>query len=321
MSAQEQDEVKVWDVTTGQEIQTLRGHTRVAFSPDGRCLAYCMTWTHAFDPRTNPITPNTEGHPRNAVTTWCSDADRRRNLGLSNAGEVPRVSFSPDGQWFASTQGYGGSHAYVIVFGLASDVRSELSLVGLGGGAFPSVTTMAFSCDGKLLAAASADKTIRIWNLPAKLRNRQRISAGSENCRPLFTLKGHGSPVDTLLFSPDGERLLSASEDRLILWDTFTGQELLILKGQGNGVVAATFDKEAYRLAAVGRDGAVNMWDGRPLDEGFGMRELSNLQRAAEALELATLGLHGSQDRARGAYEYVIRQYPVHLLPPKLKLS
>jgi hypothetical protein len=40
------------------------------------------------------------------------------------------------------------------------------------------------------------------------------------------------------------------------------------------------------------------------------MRELRKIQRPAEALDLATRGLQGSKDRARGAYKYIISQYP-----------
>ena len=53
-----------------------------------------------------------------------------------------------------------------------------------------SVTSVAFSVDGKLVASGSDDKTVRLWD----------AATGA----PLQTLEGHGSSVSSVAFSPDG---------------------------------------------------------------------------------------------------------------------
>jgi WD40 repeat protein len=81
---------------------------------------------------------------------------------------------------------------------------------------------VAFSPDGKTLASASWDQTIKLWD----------VQTGKE----LATLKGHTGWVTSVAFSPDGKTLASAggerseessgSADRTIkLWDVQTGKE------------------------------------------------------------------------------------------------
>jgi len=75
------------------------------------------------------------------------------------------------------------------------------------------VTRATFSPNGRVLATASNDKTVRLWE----------VATG----RPLHTLAGHGWWVRGLAFSPNGATLATASFDGMVkLWDVATREEL-----------------------------------------------------------------------------------------------
>ncbi|KAF9884983.1 hypothetical protein FE257_000893, partial [Aspergillus nanangensis] len=93
------------------------------------------------------------------------------------------------------------------------------------------VRSVTFRPDGKMLASASGDKTIRLWD-PI-----------TGQC--LQTLEGHSEWVRSVTFQPDGKMLASASDDKTIrLWDPITGQCLQTLEGHSGWVRSVTFQPD-----------------------------------------------------------------------------
>jgi hypothetical protein len=78
----------------------------------------------------------------------------------------------------------------------------------------------------------------------------------------MLTLKGHGSEVMSVAFSPDSSRLASASGDHTVkVWDAATGQQTLTFKGHTDGVNSVAFSPDGSRLASASRDRTVKVWD------------------------------------------------------------
>ncbi|KAH7031007.1 uncharacterized protein B0I36DRAFT_207242, partial [Microdochium trichocladiopsis] len=78
----------------------------------------------------------------------------------------------------------------------------------------------------------------------------------------LQTLEGHSDLVTSVVFSHDGCRLASASDDKTVkVWDATTGQCLQTLESHSSGVNSVVFSHDGCRLASASRDNTVKVWD------------------------------------------------------------
>lgn len=125
------------------------------------------------------------------------------------------------------------------------------------------VTSVAFSADGKRLASASYDRTVKVWD--------------ATSGRELLTLKGHTDRVWSVAFSPDGKRLVSASRDQTVkVWDATNGQETLTLKGHTDEVTSVAFSPDGKRVASASVDRTVKVWDATSGQETLTLKRHTN---------------------------------------------
>ena len=115
------------------------------------------------------------------------------------------------------------------------------------------VLNVSFSPNGRMLASASGDTTVRMWDL-------------NTEC-PDATLEGHKGWVLYVAFSPDGKTLASAGMDKnVLLWDVATGKPKgLPLKGHKNFITSIAWEPmvcatKDQRLASSSKDCTVRIW-------------------------------------------------------------
>jgi WD40 repeat protein len=183
--------VKLWDVATGKEKASLKGHAgpvfSVAFSPDGALVASgCGTFA------SNGQAGGGE------VKLWDVATGKEKLTLKGRMAVVWSVAFSPDGKTLASGDVYGN----VLLWDVQSG-RQTLTLQAPKRRSedLNSAYSVAFSPDGKTLVAATV-QGIKLWE----------VKGG----KPLGTHKGPEASVWSVAFSPDGKTLASAGSKQII---------------------------------------------------------------------------------------------------------
>jgi WD40 repeat protein/Flp pilus assembly protein TadD len=216
--------VRLWSVSSGQQVRQFIGHTdtvsSVAFSPDGKLLA-----TAGLD---------------NAVRLWDADSGRPVRTFTGHIYKVWCVAFSPDGRWLASA-----CEKIVKVW----DATGGQEVCALRGHK-DRIHHVAFSPDGRWLASAGLERGVKLWDM----------ASGPQENRTFA--KGHTMPIVRVVFSPDGRRVASAGRDRTLrLWDPATGREVGPPMIHPDEVSGVAFTPDGRQVVSSCYDGKLRLWD------------------------------------------------------------
>ncbi|KAJ7969723.1 Angio-associated migratory cell protein [Quillaja saponaria] len=142
--------------------------------------------------------------------------------------------------------------ATLVVTG-GSDDRGFLWRIGRGDwaselqGHKDSISNLAFSKDGQLLASGSLDGVIQIWD-----------TSGNRIC----ALEGPGGGIEWLKWHPKGHLLLAGSEDATVwMWNADKGACLNIFSGHGGSVTCGNFTPDGKVICTGSEDATLRIWN------------------------------------------------------------
>jgi WD40 repeat protein/serine/threonine protein kinase len=262
LNAGEDGTARVWDVTTGDLLLTLRHGANVwhaAFSPDGQRV----------------VTAGDDGTTR----LWDADTGQLQlTLGKHRAA-VRRAALSSDGTRVVTASEDGTGRLWDAATGEPIGTLQHEAKVWYA----------AFSPDGRLVVTASDDSTARLWNavtgapLTGPLPHQRRsvfhaafsadgtrlVTAGRDGARVWETETGalvrrleHGEMVWRAAFSPDGARIVTSSYDGMArIWNVHSGAQIVPPLKHDALALHAEFSPNGRRIVTTSDDGTARVWD------------------------------------------------------------
>ncbi|GJD19102.1 WD-40 repeat protein [Rivularia sp. IAM M-261] len=239
--------LNLWNLETGTKLFTIFGHTgsinAVAISPDGR---RCVSGSGiSSDLRIREY----------ALKIW--DLEERTELHTlyGHNTTIDDVLITPDGRHIIS--GGGVLTSELSDYSLKVwDLETGVERFSLAGHTGP-IYALAVTPDGRHIISAggsqmsegcgtSSNNILKVWD----------IQTGTE----LFTLKGHRSSVNTVVVTPDGKKIISASSDYTIkIWDLENRRELQTLEQDGYRINSLAISPNGQYLMSASASGTIKV--------------------------------------------------------------
>jgi WD40 repeat protein len=271
--------LKLSDAQTAKEIRQIDasqgGVTSVAFSPDGKILAYGSG---------------------NSIHLREADGGKEIRT-IENKNPIAGLAFASDSKTLAAKGRDQLIRLYemdtgksVHEFGQATGPAAGNQVFRLLGFGLPEVRDFAFSHDNKVVAAGSG-QTVRFWN----------VGTGKEQDYS----GGHRGPISAVVITPDSKTMVSRGADNVIRrWDAATGKELGQF-AEPKGTTGVVFSPDGKTAALVNANGSVRL---HAVADGKELRQLKGHTNGTAALAFSP---DSKRLASRGNVDNIIRVYDV----------
>ncbi len=280
--------LKIWDIKTGKELKTIKGHEReieaVNFSSDGKYfisasddnrvikiwitesgrLIRNIKYTHRTSINAITFSPDNKyiyscGWDMK-VKKWDFKTGKELMIYNGHTHQVMDIKFLPDPSYFVTA----GKDGLIILWN--ADKPEPVKVIEAHD---EEITGIDISSDGKYVVSGNGVK-LTVW----------KLQTGKE----IFSSEPQESGINSVAYSPNGEYVASGSwYGKVKLWNAKTGREIGAFTGHTSSVMCLLFDKTGEKLYSTGRDCSIRIWDVKS------EKEIKNLYRNIIIKNCATL--------------------------------
>mmetsp|Transcript_40581 Transcript_40581/g.95305 ORF Transcript_40581/g.95305 Transcript_40581/m.95305 type:complete len:479 (+) Transcript_40581:44-1480(+) len=256
VTASKDGTLRVWDAPTSRTLFVLSGHTSsvtsVRWSGQGLVMSGSEDRTiKVWDPVKGILCRSLEGHAH-----WVNHVALSTDHAMRNAPPNAKERLLSPQQRYETALGADGIERMVSASDdhtmyLWEPSRSKKPIVRMTGHVQP-INHVSFSPNGRMIASASFDKSVRLWN--------------GVTGKYLATLRGHVGAVYQVAWSSDSRLLVSASKDSTLkLWDVEVGSKTfgklrIDLPGHADEVFACDWSADGAKVASGSKDCSLKLW-------------------------------------------------------------